>query len=90
VDRNEEIRRRYAAGEDARKLAEEYGIYCPIAPNPPFQTSVTIERASILAHPHKQGDRFCLKLRRMSESASTAISLLGSQLIFYNSRLLDA
>ena len=26
VDRNEEIRRRYAAGEDVRKLAEEYGI----------------------------------------------------------------
>ena len=26
VDRNEEIRRRYAASEDARKLAEEYGI----------------------------------------------------------------
>ena len=26
VDRNEEIRRRYAAGEDARKLAEEYRI----------------------------------------------------------------
>jgi hypothetical protein len=25
-DRKEEIRRRYAEGEDARKLAEEYGI----------------------------------------------------------------
>ena len=26
TDRNEEIRQRYAAGEDARRLAEEYGI----------------------------------------------------------------
>ncbi len=26
VDRNEEIRRRYAAGEEASKLAKEYGI----------------------------------------------------------------
>jgi hypothetical protein len=26
IERNEEIRRRYAADEDARKLAEEYGI----------------------------------------------------------------